>query len=149
MKNRHYFIGSIVLFLVDFVLKQVIRQYLVQEMIIIPNFFSLYYIENEGAAFGMLNGARFFFLLISFACLYLLIKELLKAKKPFAFCYMLIIGGLLGNLVDRLFFGYVIDYLSFTIFQYQAPIFNFADILIVVGIFLLIIQWMKGEKYDV
>ena len=76
MKNRHYFIGSIVLFLVDFVLKQVIRQYLVQEMIIIPNFFSLYYIENEGAAFGMLNGARFFFLLISFACLYLLIKEL-------------------------------------------------------------------------
>lgn len=54
-------------------------------------------------------------------------------------------GGLVGNLIDRLLYGYVIDYLSFHISNYDFPIFNIADIGIVVGIGLLILSMIKQE----
>ena len=57
----------------------------------------------------------------------------------------LLLGGLSGNLIDRLFFGYVRDFLDFYIFGYDYPVFNIADICIVFGVILLIIAVLKGE----
>ena len=59
--------------------------------------------------------------------------------------YGILIGGILGNLFDRIKFGSVIDYLDFKIFNYNFPIFNFADMCIVVSIFLLLIYFIKSE----
>ena len=58
----------------------------------------------------------------------------------------LLLGGATGNLIDRIFFGAVTDYLSFTIFGYAFPIFNFADICVVIGVFLFIINEIRREK---
>ena len=60
----------------------------------------------------------------------------------------LLIGGILGNLLDRLIFGYVKDFLHFYIFDYSFPIFNISDIAIVIGIFLIIIAVLKGEEVN-
>ena len=66
--------------------------------------------------------------------------------------YSLVLAGLLGNFLDRLIDGYIIDYLSFKILGYNYPIFNFADILIVVGIVIVIIKEIlkeRGKKNEV
>ena len=66
-------------------------------------------------------------------------KEISKISQ---ISFGLIIGGIIGNLIDRLLRGYVVDFFSFIIFKYHYPIFNIADILIVVGAFLLIIEFV-------
>ena len=68
-----------------------------------------------------------------------------KDNKLNIISFSLIIGGLLGNLVDRIFRGYVIDYLNFYIFKYDFPVFNFADCLIVVGVIILLIRMLMGD----
>ena len=62
------------------------------------------------------------------------------------FTYSMLIGGILGNLIDRIIRGYVIDYLDFNIIGYNFPIFNLADIAIVISAFLLIINMSRGDK---
>lgn len=60
--------------------------------------------------------------------------------------YGFLLGGIFGTLIDRVLRGYVTDFLDFTIFNYQFPVFNIADICIVFGVFLTIISIWKGEK---
>ena len=59
-----------------------------------------------------------------------------------------LIGGIVGNLIDRVMFGYVKDFFDFYIFNYNFPIFNFSDIAIVIGIILLIIAILRGEEVN-
>ena len=61
----------------------------------------------------------------------------------------MILGGIFGNFYDRLVLNYVIDYISVIILNYHFPIFNFADMLIVIGVLLLIYELWKGEKNEV
>ncbi len=63
--------------------------------------------------------------------------------------YSLIIGGLIGNLIDRVVLGYVTDYLEFYLGSYAFPVFNLADMAIVIGVILLIIHEIRGEKNGV
>ena len=136
-------ISSIIL-LLDQIIKIIISNFMAVnlEYTILENFFSLTYVRNYGAAFSIFNGNRIFLIIISILSVFLIYNFLLKnkeIKKLEATIYGVLLGGLFGNLLDRIFLGYVVDYLSFKIFGYYFPVFNLADICIVVSTFFLII----------
>ncbi|MBE6144368.1 MAG: signal peptidase II [Firmicutes bacterium] len=118
---------------------------------IISNFFNLTYVQNDGAAWSIFSGNRLFLIFVAIMSIILIYVYFIKNKKLTNFeniTYGLLLGGIIGNLIDRIIFGYVIDYLDFLIFNYNFPIFNFADICIVVSVFLLIIDIFRGEKSE-
>ena len=103
---------------------------------IIPGFFNLAYAVNYGAAWGMLEGLAWLLILLAVVVLVLIAvfrKDLGLHMPVNQFCFGLIIGGILGNTVDRLFRGHVIDFLDVRLPGYQWPTFNVADSAIVVG----------------
>lgn len=121
--------------------------------VLIPNFISFIYAENEGVAFSMLSGNRLFIILITILLLgiliYMLEKEHVNSKqnlKLVVLSYGFLFGGILGNLVDRIIKGVVVDYVSLNIFGYHFPIFNLADLFITLGVILLVIKTLKEEK---
>ncbi len=119
-----------------------------QSFSIIPHFFGISYVQNKGAAWGILEGKTIFLLLVSAVFLILLNRFLIqetKLSKISILGYGLLIGGILGNFCDRLVHKYVIDYLSFHIFKYDFPVFNIADMAIVISIILLIWDIVRGE----
>jgi len=116
------------------------------------NFFYISNVHNYGAAFSILYGNRIFLVIVSIITLILVYYFLLKNKKFNWFniiLYSLLIGGILGNLFDRIIYGYVVDYLDFYIFNYNFPIFNIADICIVISVILVIIDTLWGDKDEV
>ena len=116
---------------------------------IIKNFFYLTYINNDGAAFSILVGKRIFLILIAVLVIVMLIRYIKKnniQNKLELVSISLIIGGSLGNLMDRVIRGYVIDFLDFKIFNYNFPIFNLADTFIVIGVFLLLLKEIRKEN---
>ncbi|MBQ9680358.1 MAG: signal peptidase II [Ruminococcus sp.] len=119
---------------------------------VIPGLFSLTYSENRGVAFGLFQDGTIFFAITTSVVIIifsiLLIKNY-KKSKLFATAAALIIGGGLGNLFERVFMGYVTDYLSLSFFP---PICNFADYCITAGTICLIVyllffsDFMKSDK---
>lgn len=110
---------------------------------VINNFFYLTFCKNEGAAFSIFYGKTIFFIVVASFAVYFLyksIKNKQKLKKFDIICYSLLFGGIVGNLIDRLLYGYVIDYLDFELFNYNFAIFNFADICIVLGALILLLK---------
>lgn len=104
--------------------------------------FEFYYSENRGAAFGMMQGKQGFFFLVAAiviaVVIYLLIKMPSDRKYlPFAGCLFLLVSGAVGNMIDRLSQGYVVDFLYFKLINF--PIFNIADCYVVVSTILLMI----------
>ncbi len=150
MKKRPYIIAFFV-FLIDFLSKQLVTNLmkLNQDISIIPNFFSLNYVQNTGAAWSILKDQRILLLIITVIVLFLISKHLHKENlsKPEEIAFGIILGGILGNLFDRLFYQYVIDFLSFNFFGYQYPIFNLADTFIVCGVIFLIIITIRKESH--
>lgn len=143
----------IVLLGLDLLLKYLVSTYLTT-VNIIDNFFSLTYVLNDGAAFSLFASRIYLLILIALICLFFIIYELKNNldDKVLSIGYSLVLAGLLGNFLDRLIDGYIIDYLSFKILGYNYPIFNFADILIVVGIIVVIIKEIlkeRGKRYEV
>ncbi|MGN1012113.1 MAG: signal peptidase II [Clostridia bacterium] len=109
------------------------------------NFIKLTYIHNTGAAFGILEGSRILFVLFTLA---LIIAAVLLWKKPWMKRYRgavsVIIAGALGNCIDRIFRGYVVDFIDFTYW----PVFNVADIAVVCGTVLLAILILTGKEEE-
>lgn len=139
---------SFILVLIDQIIKVVVSN-MKNNIVIIKNFFSLTYVENTGAAFSILESKRIFLIIIAICALYLIYKFLIKEKQLKTIetlIYSLLIGGIVGNLIDRIIYGYVIDYLEFIIFNHYMPIFNFADICIVIGTTLFLFETMREEK---
>lgn len=137
----------------DLLLKYLVSTYLTT-VNIINNFFSLTYVLNDGAAFSLFASRSYLLILIALICLFFIIYELKNNldDRMLSIGYSLALAGLLGNFLDRLIDGYIIDYLSFKILGYNYPIFNFADILIVVGIVIVIIKEIlkeRGKKNEV
>lgn len=115
---------------------------------IIKNFFYITNVKNTGGAWGMFSGNVPILALISFSVVLVLIyflKEEKQLNKLSITYYGLLFAGIIGNLIDRLFLGYVIDFFNFYIFGYDYPVFNIADIFIVLGIILMIVEVVRGE----
>lgn len=142
---------SIILLCIDQISKLLVVNLLTKtdSITIIKNFFYLTYINNDGAAFSILVGKRIFLILIAVLVIVMLIRYIKKnniQNKLELVSISLIIGGSLGNLMDRVVRGYVIDFLDFKIFNYNFPIFNLADIFIVIGVFLLLLKELRKEN---
>lgn len=143
-KSQVYKIGTIIV-IIDQIIKMLIKKYLKENNFIkiIPNFFSLYHVKNTGAAFSILENNTILLIIIGFLVLIFLDKEISKEKKLDKYQILslgMIVGGIIGNLLDRIMYHGVIDYLSFQFGSYYFPIFNFADIGITLGVLLLIIN---------
>jgi len=114
---------------------------------VIKDFFYLTYVENTGAAWGILSGNRYFLIIIAILAIYAIVKYFLLdiniTKIEFA-AYGLILGGIIGNLIDRILYGFVIDYAEFRFGSYQFPVFNIADSAIVVGTGLVIFHLIRN-----
>lgn len=148
-KEKIYSIACIFL-IIDQLIKILIKtkMNLLQEITIIPNFFSIYYVENEGAAFSILQNKTIFLIVISIICIMLIDRYLSKAKdltKLTRISFGILLGGMIGNLIDRLLYGTVTDYLAFNFFSYSFPVFNFADIGITIGVLLIIVMTILEE----
>jgi lipoprotein signal peptidase len=107
---------------------------------IIRGFFYITYCENRGAAFSILQNFRWGFIIITVIAVAVMIRIMISQKHPLArLALSLLTGGAIGNMIDRLLRGYVVDFLNFYPFGYDFPVFNVADICITVGVALLII----------
>lgn len=151
MKNKITII-ALFAFFIDQIVKLLAASYLTS-ISLIPGFFSLIYAKNEGVAFSMFWGNRWFIIIISILLILFLIytikKEYIEKNENSNFkniTYGILIGGIFGNLFDRIFRGYVIDYIALNLFGYSFPIFNLADIAITFGVVLLIIDNIKESK---
>lgn len=113
---------------------------------------NLVYVENRGAAFGILQDRRIFFIILTLVVvaylLYYFIRNINTNPKMLNLALSLIISGALGNFYDRLFHGYVVDFIEFSFINF--PVFNIADILVTLGSILLIVfilfSDMDGDK---
>ena len=120
-------------------------------MSFIKGFMDFTFVENRGAAFGILEGQRWFFvvatIVISVAIIYAFVK--MPKKKEYKYmklALVLILAGAFGNVIDRLFRGYVVDFFEFTFIDW--PVFNVADIYVVVGtiIFAFLILFVIKDE---
>lgn len=115
---------------------------------LLPDIFHITYILNPGAAFGILENQRWFFILIAVLLLVIvgwLYPKLKAEHRVMRFGVALLVGGAVGNLIDRVKTGYVVDFFDFRIW----PIFNIADIAIVIGVvFILFVLFFLAEKKD-
>ena len=119
-------------------------------VILIKNFLKFYYIQNTGAAFGMFSGYTILLVLFTFFILYFLYKEIKDNKVDnLNLCTLvLLFAGAIGNLIDRVFRKYVIDFISFTLFKHEMAIFNVADIYITFGVIIYLFGILRDRKNE-
>ena len=151
-KQKIYSIASIVI-MVDLILKFIVSSKLVENDIIkvIPNFFSIYYLKNTVEAFSILQDSTAFLVILSALILLVLNNYIDKEKdlnKISEISLGMVIGGIFGNMIDRIINHSVTDFISFRMFNYNFPVFNIADIGITVGVFLLLISILKDCRKE-
>ncbi len=151
MKNKIYAItlaGIIIDQFAKFIVKS--NMAVLERITVIPKFFSIYFVENSGAAFSMMENFGYIFVFIGIGVILYLVNYINKNYKSFslytAVSLGLIIAGVMGNLIDRLLYGVVVDFLSFNLFGWNAPVFNIADIFIVCGVFVFILDNVLLER---
>lgn len=123
-----------------------------QSIDIIPNVFRFSYVENRGAAFGMLQGKQWFFyiatVLIVAALLVYIIKNRKKLSRFTQIALGLIFVGAIGNFIDRVWLGYVRDMFDFYLFDFWTWVFNFADACLTVAVAMILIQVLILEPRE-
>lgn len=144
MKRRDIFIILAILAL-DLGTKYIVQTNLDlhKQIPIVENFFYLTYAKNTGAAWSLFSGRVSILALTSLVGVGLFSFMYVKTPEKDNFgriCLAMMIAGAAGNLFDRVFFGYVRDFLDFYILGYDFPIFNVADMALCIGIGLLILQ---------
>jgi signal peptidase II len=145
MKRMALFFSGIVLG--DQCLKHFVRSMMMpgQSIPVIPDFFYLTYVLNPGAAFGILANHQAFFILCGILILIAAVFFLPRLKRiPRLFSYgaVMMLAGALGNLIDRIHNGLVVDYLDFRIW----PVFNLADIAIVIGVGCMMASILRDQE---
>ncbi len=126
---------------------------LYQRVEVIQGFFNLTHVRNTGGAFGIFGGEKggvgsLLFVVVSLiaigAIVFLFIK-IREDEKSLALSFSLVLSGAIGNLIDRLRYGEVVDFLDFHLSTYHWPAFNVADSAICIGIGLLALELLKRE----
>lgn len=154
--NRHWIWISLLVIVFDQLTKLLADHFLQyhQPVEVMP-MFNLTLMYNKGAAFSFLANAggwqRWFFLILTSAVsifIYLWIKKLKTHQVLQYTALALILGGAIGNLIDRAIYGHVIDFLDVYLQQHHWPAFNIADSAITVGAFLLIYDTLKNPHED-
>lgn len=147
--KKKILIGSIICLGIDILSKYLIDSFFMptESKVIINNFFNITKIYNDGASWNILSGSRYILILVAIVILVILFIYQNKFKKNMRniISFSMIYGGIIGNLLNRIMYGYVIDFLDFNIFGWDFPIFNIADIFIVVGVMLLIYSIYKKD----
>jgi signal peptidase II len=148
----------LIIVIVDQLTKIVVDQtlFLHQSIPVIDNFFSLTYIRNKGAAFGILaNSAATFrlavlivFSLVAIGFVISLIRRLPESERWLTVSLAFILGGALGNLIDRVWYGEVIDFLDFYWSTFHWPAFNVADSFITVGVVMALFRLLRSKGDD-
>lgn len=151
---RGWLMLAIIVILLDQLTKALVVRFFAfaERKVMIPGFFDLTLLYNKGAAFSFLAGAggwqRWFFTILGLAAavfiIYLLVKH--GEQKLFALALALILGGAIGNVIDRLFRSQVVDFLLFYYDRYHFPAFNVADSAITVGACLLILDELRRVR---
>ena len=137
-KDSIYLIISLLIVTFDYIIKLKVKNNMnVGESInVVGNFFKITYIQNKGAAFGMLQEQQSLFLIVGLITIVFLFNLFLKTKDRLTkLSISMVIGGAIGNIVDRLLYGYVVDMFDFN--ALWSYIFNFADVCVVLGVGLL------------
>lgn len=127
-----------------------------EQQSIIPGFFDLVYVTNTGAAFGFLAGSKtwlrqVFFIAVSIVALVVIFyayDHLKKQARIFVYALGLIAGGAVGNLIDRLRFGSVVDFLDFYLGSHHWPAFNAADSAITTGVALFLLGTLLQHRKE-
>lgn len=145
-----------VIIAIDQIIKNLVLNTLAigQTIPLIDGVFHFTYVRNFGAAFSILQNRQFFLILLTGILMVGILFYLLKNVKHFdrlvVVSLSLIVGGGIGNIIDRLRFGFVVDYLDFRLIHF--PVFNFADCCIVIGAILMLLYVIfftpkdQGEK---
>ena len=134
-------VAGVVLAVLDQIIKYLITVNIDENQVVpvISNLLNFTHIHNEGVAFGMFDGMRWIFVVLTIILLAVIIGVMFKKNptgKMFYISVALIVGGGIGNLIDRVLYGYVIDYISLSFFP---PVCNFADYCITFGTVLLVV----------
>ncbi len=142
-----YLIG-IALVIIDQVTKYIAVENLrgKPSVVIIDGILSFTYVENKGAAFGIFSNSRFFLLVITVILIVVILYAFFNSKEIFESKFskpllMLILSGAIGNMIDRFFLGYVVDFIHATFINF--PVFNVADMCVVCGSVLLMVVSLK------
>ena len=156
--KRQYYIGiSIFITIVILILDQITKFIITKTMQIgdsfevIPNFLSITSHRNNGAAWGILSGKMAFFYIISVIILIILIVFFIKEAKHnllMQIAISLLFAGALGNFIDRVLNGEVVDFVDTYIFSYNFPIFNVADSSLTIGVVLVIIALLRDMRTE-
>jgi signal peptidase II len=164
LKYYKYYVYALIVFLLDQATKWLIVHNipLHENRPVIGEFFQLTSHRNRGAAFSILQDKRWFFVVITLVViigiLWYIRKTIRENKRLLSFALSLLLGGALGNFLDRALFGEVVDFLQFRFtfsffgkaIDYIYPIFNIADSAIVVGVILIfldsLLAWKKEKK---
>ena len=154
-----FLLGSLLVIVLDQVTKYLIMaNYPVNSVAFhVTSFFSIVHVHNQGAAFSFLASQpgwqRYFFIAVAALISIVLFIAILRTHKQKIWTNLaiaLVLGGALGNLIDRLVLSYVVDFLLFYIktdsFQYYYPAFNVADIAVCTGAFLLVVIGLFGKE---
>lgn len=138
--------------IVDQLTKFLVVKYMTlgQSISVIDNFLYITSHRNEGAAWGILQGKMIFFYVVTLVviCLVILwIRKLdIKKEKLLVIALSLILGGALGNFIDRVMYQHVVDFINTYIFGYDFPIFNLADSALCIGVFLMAVDAILDIK---
>lgn len=143
----------VVFLIIDIVSKLVVSNLMnvYDSVIVIKNFFNITYVKNTGAAWSLFADRTWLLIIVSLIIISFIIYYIYKNKpknKLENIGYSLVLGGAIGNFIDRIVYGYVIDFLDFNIFGYDYPIFNIADSFIVIGVIILCICTWRCKNYD-
>lgn len=150
---KNVYVISLILVIIDQFIKAVVsyNMHLYDTFTLIKDFLDINLVHNTGAAFSFLQGGRVLFIVIALIVI-LIISMYINSNddvdKKKTLIYSLLLGGIVGNLIDRIIHGYVIDYISFTIINYKFPVFNFADICIVIAVIIALIFTVKEDLWN-